>query len=64
MTINTIFADQVLDGEPWVGALITLRGRHAEQDLNIDLQEVWIFRIREGKIAERWYVVDRVALLG
>jgi predicted SnoaL-like aldol condensation-catalyzing enzyme len=64
VTIDTMFADKVADGEPWVGALVTLRGSHAEQDLTIDLREFWTFRIREGKIAERWFVVDRAALTG
>ena len=64
VTIDTIFADKVADNEPWVGALVTLRGSHAEQDLTINLREVWNFRISEGKIAERWYVVDRAALPG
>jgi predicted SnoaL-like aldol condensation-catalyzing enzyme len=64
VTIDTIFADKVDDGEPWVGALVTLRGTRADNNQALDLQEVWTFRISEGKIAERWYVVDRAALSG
>jgi predicted ester cyclase len=61
-TINTIFADKVDDGEPWVGALVTLRGTRADNSQTIEFREVWIFRISEGKIAERRYVIDRAAL--
>ncbi len=64
VTIDTIFADKVDDGEPWVGALVTLRGTRADNNQALDLQEVWTFRVSEGKIAERWYVVDRAALPG
>ncbi len=62
VTINTIFADKGADGEPWVGAHVTLRGTRTDNNQALELQEVWIFRISKGKIAERRYVIDRTAL--
>jgi predicted ester cyclase len=64
VTIDTVFADKVAEGEPWVGALVTLRGTLAENNQKVEVPEFWTFRISEGKIAERWYVVDRAALSG
>ena len=62
ISIDTIFADKVDDGEPWVGALVTLRGTRSDNNKTIELPEFWLFRISEGKIAERWYLVDRAIL--
>ena len=59
VTIDTIFADKRGDGEPWVGALVTLRGTKADNKQAFEMQELWVFRISEGKIAERWFVVNR-----
>lgn len=64
VTIDTIFADKADDGEPWVGALVTLRGTRADNNQALELQEFWLFRIRDGKFAERHFVVDRAALAG
>ena len=64
ITFDRIFADKEVDGEPWVGALVTLRGTRTDNSQTIELQEVWIFRISDGKIAERRYVLDRAALSG
>ena len=62
VTIDTVFADKVDDGEPWVGALVTLRGTRTDNSEALELQEFWIFRISEGKLAERRYLVDRAAI--
>lgn len=59
ITIDKIFADQRGDGEPWIGALVTLQGTKADNKQTFEMQELWVFRISEGKIAERWFVVNR-----
>ena len=59
--IDSILANEGNDGEPWVGAFITLRGTTAENNRTIEMQEVWIFRFRDNKISERWYVYDETA---
>ena len=62
VSINTIFANESSDGSVWVGAQATLRGTLAENNKSIEMQEVWIFRVCENKIAERWYVYDQAEL--
>ena len=62
--INTIFADKADDGEPWVGALVTLRGTIADNNQPLELPEFWLFQVSEGKLAERRYLVDRAKLSG
>lgn len=64
MTIDKIFAEKVDNGEPWVGALVTLRGTRSDNNQSLEFQEFWIFQFRDGKIAERRYVVDRKAYTG
>ena len=61
VSIDSIFANEGIDGEPWVGASVTLRGTTAEDNRNIAMREVWIFRFRENKISERWYVYDEAS---
>lgn len=61
VTIDSIFANQGADGEPWVGAAILLRGTPAGTVRPIAMREVWIFRFRDNRIAERWAVHDEAA---
>ena len=62
--INTIFVDKADDGEPWVGALVTLRGTIADNNQLLELPEFWLFQISGGKLAECRYLVDRAKLSG
>ena len=62
VSIETIFANESSNGDVWVGAQAALRGTVAENNKSIKMQEVWIFRVCEDKIAERWYVYDQSAL--
>ncbi len=62
VSIESIFANESTNGDVWVGAQVILRGTVAENEKFIEMQEVWIFRISEDKIAERWYVYDQTAL--
>ena len=59
--INSIFANEGKDGEPWVGAFVTLRGTTAHDNKALEMQEVWIFQFRDNKISERRYVYDEAA---
>ena len=59
VSIETIFANQSANGDSWVGALATFRATTAEDNKPIEMQEIWVFRISEDKIAERWYVYDQ-----
>ena len=58
VSVDSIFANQGVDGEPWVGAFVTLRGTTSENMRRTEMQEVWIFRFRDSKISERWSVYD------
>ncbi len=62
VTIDAAFADESFASGPRVGALVTLRENNVELGRTFEMREIWIFRISEGKLAERWYVVDRAAL--
>lgn len=64
VSIKSIFASLGASNEPWVGVYVTLSGTVAEHNQVIEMQEVWIFRISNGKIAERWYVHDQSASVG
>jgi len=59
VTVDTAFANMAFADGPRVGALITLRGRNPELGRRLEVREIWIFRVSEGKLAERWYVVDQ-----
>lgn len=58
VSIERIFANQGADGEPWVGASVTLRGTLAADGRFIEMPEVWIFRFRNNRISARWSVYE------
>ena len=62
ITIDAAFTDESFVSGTRVGALVTLRENNAELGRTLKMREIWIFRISEGKLAERWYVLDRAAL--
>ena len=53
--------DLFADGDK-VAARITLRGASASTGTAMDITEIQLYRIADGKIAERWYAVDRSGL--
>ncbi len=59
VTVETAFANTSFEDGPRVGALVTLRGRNPDKGRTLEVREIWIFRVSEGKLAERWYVVDQ-----
>jgi len=58
VTVDTAFANMAFADGPRVGALVTLRGRNPDLNQQMEVREIWIFRVSEGKLAERWYVVE------
>ena len=59
ITVDAAFANTAFADGPRVGALVTLRGRNPDLDRRLEVREFWIFRVSEGKLAERWYVVEQ-----
>jgi ketosteroid isomerase-like protein len=59
ITVDTAFANTTFADGPRVGAVVTLRGRNPELGQQLEVREIWIFRVSEGKLAERWYVVEQ-----
>jgi len=59
VAVDTAFANTTFADGPRVGALVTLRGHHPERAQQLEVREIWIFRVSEGKLAERWYVVEQ-----
>jgi ketosteroid isomerase-like protein len=59
VTVETAFSNTTFPDGPRVGALVTLRGHSRERNQNVEFREFWIFRVSEGKLAERWYVVEQ-----
>jgi predicted ester cyclase len=57
MTIEEIFADA-----DKVGVRATLRGISSAAGREVTVREIQIYRIADGHIAERWFVVDRTNL--
>jgi ketosteroid isomerase-like protein len=53
--------DLFADGDT-VAAKITLRGTWTATGAPIAITEIQLYRIADGRIAERWYAVDRSAL--
>ena len=61
VSVDTAFANTSFADGPRVAALVTLRGRIASRNMEVAFREMWIFRVSEGKLAERWYVVEQPA---
>ena len=55
--VQEMFADGQM-----VAARLTLRGTWAATGAPITLTEMHLYRIADGKIAERWYAVNRAGL--
>ena len=53
--------DLFADGDK-VAARVTLRGTSAAAGTAVAITEIQLYRIAGGKIAERWYAVDRSGL--
>jgi ketosteroid isomerase-like protein len=61
MRLDVIFADPAFPDGARIGALITQSGTSAQLGRPVTFREVHLYRIAGGKIAERWFAVDRAA---
>ncbi|MGH2351626.1 MAG: ester cyclase [Chloroflexota bacterium] len=57
----SVTVEEMIAGGDQVGVRVTLRGTSADGQ-SITAPGIQMYRIAEGKIAERWYVVARSAL--
>lgn len=51
--------DRVFEHGDRVGTLLTLRGTSTRFERRVTVPEIQIYRIADGRLAERWFVVDR-----
>jgi ketosteroid isomerase-like protein len=59
MRLDVVFADPAFPDGPRIGALVTQRGTSTQLGRPVTFREVHLYRIADGKIAERWLAVDR-----
>jgi ketosteroid isomerase-like protein len=61
MRLDVVFADPAFPDGARIGALVTQSGTSAQLGRRVTFREVHVYRIAGGKIAERWFAVDRAA---
>jgi len=61
MSVEVVFADNAFADGVRVGALVTLRGTSAQLGRRVAFREIHVYRIADGKLAERWFAVEREA---
>jgi predicted ester cyclase len=59
--VDAIFADDAFKDGHRVGVLLTYDATNAELSQRVSVRELQLYRVVEGKIAERWYAADRRA---
>jgi ketosteroid isomerase-like protein len=59
MRLDVVFPDPAFSDGVRVGALVTQRGTSAQLGRPVTFREVHLYRIAGGRIAERWFAVDR-----
>jgi ketosteroid isomerase-like protein len=62
--IDTIFADDAFADGHRVGVLLTYEATNAQLGGRVRVRELQLYRVVDGKIAERWYAADRRAARG
>jgi ketosteroid isomerase-like protein len=62
--IDALFGDDAFAEGHRVGVLLTYEATHAQLGRRVTVREIQIYRIVDGKIAERWYAADRRAARG
>jgi ketosteroid isomerase-like protein len=62
LTALDVTVDELIADGDQVGVRLTLRGTPADAGREVTLREIQIYRIAEGRIAERWFVVDMTDL--
>ena len=62
--VEAIVADDAFADGHRVGVLLTYRATNAQLGRRVTVRELQLYRIVDGKIAERWYAADRRATRG
>jgi ketosteroid isomerase-like protein len=62
--IDAIFADDAFADGHRVGVLLTYDATNAQLGRRVSVRELQLYRVVDGKIAERWYAADRRATRG
>lgn len=61
MRVEVVFADDAFADGVRVGALVTLRGTSVQLGRPVAFREIHVYRVAGGKLAERWFAVEREA---
>jgi ketosteroid isomerase-like protein len=62
--VEAIFADDAFADGDRVGLLLAYEATNATLGRRVTVREVQIYRVVDGRIAERWYAADRRAARG
>ena len=62
--VDAIFADDAFKDGHRVGVLLSYEATNAKLGRRVHVREVQLYRVVDGKIAERWYAADRRAARG
>jgi predicted ester cyclase len=62
--VDAIFADDAFKDGLHVGVLLSYEARNAQLGKRVKVRELQLYRVVDGKIAERWYAADRRAARG
>ena len=62
--IEAIFGDDAFKDGDRVGVLLRYEGTNSQVGRGVSVRELQLYRVVDGKIAERWYAADRRAARG
>lgn len=62
--VETIFADDAFKDGHRVGLLLSYEGTNTQLGRRVAVRELQLYRVVDGRIAERWYAADRRAARG
>ena len=62
--VDVIFADDAFKDGHRVAVLLSYEGTNAQLGRRVRVRELQLYRVVDGKIAERWYAADRRAARG
>lgn len=62
--VEVIFADDAFNDGHRVGVLLSYEATNAQLGRRVSVRELQLYRVVDGKIAERWYAADRQAARG
>jgi ketosteroid isomerase-like protein len=62
--LEVVVADDAFADGDRVGVLLTYEATNARLGRRVTVRELQLYRVVDGKIAERWYAADRAAARG